>query len=488
MTRRKLLRQAAGLSALTSSLKLVGTARAQTKRSPAVNKNSAQSDLKITDMRACMVTAAEPTPDRMVPFRWPSSWTDPKLVELFAGGPINCLILEDIDTTSSGIRAVTETARKVGLAVRAWRTLRAAPLSDMKLDPSSGVVALTGLVWPSIQTQDRNTNGQSAGPTGPPWIDSNCWVVRLARARAPGRQIWLDFAPPRDIQLTDAAYRVAIADSAAASAHWILTLDRALSRELAAAAPAAVKTWRSMLGTLSFFERHRGWRAREPWGPLGILSTFSGDNELMGREVLNLAGRRNLLYRVLDRSGRASPSFDGLRTVLYVDQDPPPAELKSKLTEFIKGGGLVVLPRALASAFPGDNPRTGPVAGYELHTLGKGSIAVATRDWGDPYYLAVDVHSLASRREDPVLLFNGSSLFAHYSMTAGTPAALLQLVSFTGRPNDSVTVLVSRRFRSARMYVADSDDAPVLRPVAAERGVEFRLPPFSVYTALELEQ
>ncbi len=167
----------------------------------------------------------------MAPFRWPSTWTDPKLVELFAGGPINCLIVGNIDS-SPGIRAVTETAWKVGLAVREWRTLCAAPLSDMKLDPSSGVVALTGLVWPSIKAQDRNTDGQSAGPTGPLWIDSNSWVVRLARVRAPGRQVWRDSAPPRDIQLTEAAYRVAIADTAAAGAQWILTLDQTLSNDL----------------------------------------------------------------------------------------------------------------------------------------------------------------------------------------------------------------------------------------------------------------
>src|SRR5512143_2794978 len=58
LTRRKLLQSGAGMSAFASALKLMdGSQGAQPKAAPPVNKNSAPSDLKITDMRACTVAA-----------------------------------------------------------------------------------------------------------------------------------------------------------------------------------------------------------------------------------------------------------------------------------------------------------------------------------------------------------------------------------------------------------------------------------------------
>ena len=36
-----------------------------------------------------------------VPFRWPSAWTDPALLRLFAASPINCLLFESLRATPS---------------------------------------------------------------------------------------------------------------------------------------------------------------------------------------------------------------------------------------------------------------------------------------------------------------------------------------------------------------------------------------------------
>ena len=58
MSRRKMLRYAAGGVALASALKFgERTSGAQTRKTVPLNKNSAPSDLKITDMRACTVAA-----------------------------------------------------------------------------------------------------------------------------------------------------------------------------------------------------------------------------------------------------------------------------------------------------------------------------------------------------------------------------------------------------------------------------------------------
>jgi hypothetical protein len=326
-----------------------------------------------------------------------------------------------------------------------------------------------------------------AGPTGAPWIDSNTWVARLAAVRAPHRPVWLGFEPPKQTPgLSEPAYVVAIADSAAAGARWMVSLDDGLIKGLPAGDGAARKIWDGIAGALTFFEQRRGWAKWEPSGSVGILSSFAGADEFMGQEVLNLAARRNLLYRILDRSIPASHKLDGLQAVLYVDSDPPSPELKARLEAFARAGGLLIIPHSLALSFAGEKPVECPVAGYNLRSLGRGSLAAATRDWEDPYFVAADVHSLVRRSNDPVRLFNAGSLWEHYSVAPGGKSSLLQLVGFTGRPSGSVSVAPARPWRSATLHTFGSGPT-VLRPVMVDGRAEFHLPSFLHYAALEFQ-
>jgi hypothetical protein len=354
------------------------------------------------------------------------------------------------------------------------------------MNSSSPQTVIVGLPWPRIKLSRGSSNELEAGPTGAPWIDSNAWVARLAAVRAPGKPIWLGFETAKDDPVPGAdSYSIAIADSAAAGARWMVSLDESLRKGLPAGNADAEKIWRSVLAALTFFERRRDWAAWEPWGSVGILSTFDGHNEFLAQEVLNLAARRNLLYRVLERSNLANQKLEGLRGVLYADIDPPSAGLSAQLESFARAGGLVIMPRALASQFPGGNPVACPVRGYDLRSFGKGSLAIATQDWDDPYFLAADLHSLVKRRNDPVRLFNAGSLWEHYSEAADGRRALLQLVSFTSRPNASVSVALAGPSRSIAMHVIGSGGPTMLTPVRVEGRTEFHLPAFSYYAALE---
>jgi hypothetical protein len=421
--------------------------------------------------------------DNLVPFRWPANWTDPASLRLLAGGPINCLLFDSL----AGASAIASQARSAGLTVLEWSSLSPAPLAEVRWTSPNPQTVIAGLPWPRIKLSSRDgSNEVEAGPTGAPWIDSNAWVARLAAVRAPGKPVWLGFETAKDDPVPGAdAYSIAIADSSADGARWMISLDEGLRKGLPAGNADALKTWRSILAALTFFERHRDWAAWEPWGSIGILSTFSGKDEFLAQEVLNLSARRNLLYRVLDRCIPASQKLEGLCGVLYVDSDPPSDGLKAQLDSFARSGGLVIVPRALASRFPGGNPVPCPVRGYDLRSFGKGSLAVATRDWDDPYFLAADVHSLVRRRNDPVRLFNAGSLWEHYSTNADRSRALLQLVSFTSRPNASVSVALARRWRSIAMYVIGTGGPTTLTPVIVEGRMELHLPAFAYYAALE---
>ena len=421
--------------------------------------------------------------DNLVPFRWPAAWTDPAPLQLLAGSPINCLVFDSVSEAGPVVAA----ARAAGLTVLEWSALAAAPLAEVQWESPAAQTVITGLAWPRIKLSSTGRRNEvDAGPTGAPWIDSNTWVARLAAVRAPHKPVWLAFELAKDDPAPgEAAYIIAIADSAAAGARWIINLDDGLRKGLPAGNSDSLKTWRGILAALTFFEKHRDWTAWEPWGSIGMLSTFAGKNEFLGQEVLNLAARRNLLYRVLDRSLPGSQKLEGLRGVLYVDSDPPAAGLKAQLDAFVRTGGLLIVPHALAAEFAGGKPAPCPVGGYDLRSLGKGLLATAARDWEDPYFLAADVHNLVSRRNEPVRLFNARSLWEHYSVAADGRRALLQLVGFTSRPIASVSMALARPWRSVAMFAIGSETPTMLEPVEVEGLMELHLPPFSYYAALE---
>jgi hypothetical protein len=385
-----------------------------------------------------------------------------------------------------------EAARKAGLTVLEWNSLGAAPLARIDWNSAAERLTITDLVWPRVKPVVRDR--ASSGPTGGPWIDSNTWVARLAAARAPGKQIWLAFDPPKEEEPpNEAAYKVAVADAAAVGARWILSLDEKLSQAVAAGNAEAVKTWRGILATAAFFETRSAWRGYVHQGPLAIISTFAGDNEFMGMELLNLAARRNLQYRIVDRPRMASADLTGLRGALWADADPPAPDVVAKLAAFARGGGLLIVPRTAAHLFKGEGTLDCGVPGYELRRFGKGTVAAATRDWDDPFFLAADAHDLVSRRYDPIRIFNGPSYWTHYSVAPGGHHRLIQLVSFAGASrfpgmgrSNQVTVRFPFRHSSVTLYRLDA--APeALRPVKEGNNIEYQLPPFAVYAALEVK-
>ena len=55
----------------------------------------------------------------------------------------------------------------------------------------SPVLSLSNGIWPGIP-QDVN---QAGGPTNLPWVDSNGATLRIARALAPDKDVWIEFEP-----------------------------------------------------------------------------------------------------------------------------------------------------------------------------------------------------------------------------------------------------------------------------------------------------
>jgi len=182
----------------------------------------------------------------------------------------------------------------------------------------------------------------------------------------------------------------------------------------------------------------------------------------------------------------------GLRAVVWLDPDPPAADIAPKLSIFARDGGLLIVPQKAAAAFKPERVLDCAVAGYELRALGKGSIASAVREWDDPYFLAADVHNLVSRRYDPVRMFNGSSYWVHYSTAPKAKDGLVQLVSFGaasragGAGTSDVSLRITQPHSSVAFHTLDAEPAP-LTPVTEGGVTEYRLPSFGIYAALEVK-
>ena len=147
-----------------------------------------------------------------------------------------------------------------------------------------------------------------SGPTANPWIDSNGWLLRLAKVRSPKKTVWLMFEPPAAPRMfccsniTCAPSPTPAPGAAGGWSLWTPTCEAAWR----AAMPRRWHPGRRSPRPSEFFEQRRAWSALEPLGVVGVISDFAGPNETTSQEILNLMGRRSLAYRILETSAAAT--------------------------------------------------------------------------------------------------------------------------------------------------------------------------------------
>lgn len=406
------------------------------------------------------------------PLLWPHEWAAPEMSRLLSGSAVDCIVLP-------GSAAHMEApAREAG-----FHTI---VTSESGFEAPAGVSIVQDGVWPKIARSKGDPDATDAGPTGLPWIDSNGWRIQLATARSTGKTPWVRFDPPQSEVLGASAYGIAIADCEAHGGRWLISLDGGLSRGLSAGNSAALETWKTLLDTLSFFRSRQSPGDLASIAALGVLSDFSGDNEFLGEEFLNLIAREYVPVRILLKTGAVAP-LDGLRMVVYLDGQPLPPQWKEALAGFARTGRTLVTTR---SADPGLGVRSNPITGleYELRTLGQGRIAVSAEDFDDPWRVAADAHVLLGRSNDLLRQANAGAMSVSLTATSDARRARLQLVNYSGRPGlNPVTLTLLHRYRSARFRSLENPggaDIPLERE--HERTAVY-LPRFSVCGTVDLE-
>jgi hypothetical protein len=363
--------------------------------------------------------------------------------------------------------------------------IQRAASAKMSWSANSPVLNIADGLWPGIP-QDVN---QAGGPTNLPWVDSNGAVLRIVRAMAPGKGVWIEFEPPQQTTtLTAEAYMLAVADPASYGASWVVSLDDGLRADLLAKKQPAVDCWKKVSDMMAFFNEHNRSRSYQPVGRLALMSNFAGDDWDRGEETLNLLPRLREPARVIARSRAVSASFEGLQAIYYTDREPPDAALRAKLLAFARGGGILFVP----SKWP--NPEGAPTAAeayllFTLHALGKGRLAVCKEEQPDPYDLTMDMQNVMSHRNDPIRLYNASSMNFFFETSAQGKQGIIHLLNYSRRPaSDGPLFYVKEPHRTARLVSPELASPAELHWNPQDAGgSELSLPKISVYGAVELE-
>jgi len=220
---------------------------------------------------------------------------------------------------------------------------------------------------------------------------------------------------------------------------------------------------------------------------MGIISDFSGSNEFLSHELLNLVSRTNQQYLILPKSNVSRDSFNRLRAVTYTDDQPPAGELQQLILSFVRQGGMLITGPSWGPP-PGDLSKSDEHPRYELRSLGKGRVAIARPDFEDPYLLANDSAVLISHRYELLRFWNGGAVGSFLAMPADRRRALVQLLFYAFIfPDSKPSVRVAGRYKSAKILTLQHPEPRAVEMEVQDNAVELHLPAVSDYAALDLE-
>lgn len=310
------------------------------------------------------------------------------------GTPFNCALVE-----AGGELAV------IGAEPSEQREpVRPRPFAEWSRKARSPVVAISDGRWPGIRVTDEAT----ATPSSEPWIDSNTWMIRSARAWSGSRPVWLTHLAPPGV--TEVNCLRALADAAVAGGHWAPPLE-------------AVLRWPSLARWARFFLEQARRTEFVPSGGLAIVQDSTEQDPVTPGEYLNLIARRGIPYQVIERPDLRLEALAAGRALLWACLSPPGAAEREILKACTARGGAVI----------------------------------ATGDALDPAELARDVLDRIGYDNLEVRVYNAPSVMS-YALEARDGQRLVHLINYATATAEGVRLRVHGRFRRATLI--SPDEAP----------------------------
>jgi hypothetical protein len=300
----------------------------------------------------------------------------------------------------------------------------------------------------------------------------------------PGKEIWVDTLPPKQRPAAE-SYEIAVADAAANGGTWVINLDGPFADGLVKGGNIEVAVWGRITAALDFVAKLPR-IGLKPAATIGVLSDFTGANEFLSTELLNLLARDSQQIRVLPMDRLALADLSGLRAIIYPDQSAPQSGVRRRVSDFIAQGGLLVAGSVWGDT-PGKTVGSESLPGYGVIKRGKGRIAIARKPMEDPYLLAKDVILLVSHRFDVVRIWNGGALRACLSCAPDGNRGLLQLVSYANDPPRDMTVRVSGSWHTATLLTVDEKKGHIVPLLRQDGAAEVHLDEPAHHSAIQLD-
>jgi hypothetical protein len=226
-----------------------------------------------------------------------------------------------------------------------------------------------------------------------------------------------------------------------------VTLDEDLRAGLRRQDKTALATWRALCAVVRFYEDHPEWRTLIPAGPLAILQDVKPPEPDLFDEALNLIARRQVPYRVIERSDFKADSLREFSGVVASGLQAPTAAEQQCIRQVEKKGGVVL-------------------------------------DADDPETLSRDARELLGP-DLPVKVFNVPSVLSY---VANAPEGLvIHLVNYASELARGGMLRVKGPHRKAAFHTPGQPVRP-LKLEEAEGSVEMALPDFQAAAAIVMSR
>ncbi len=448
-----------------------------------------------------------PTPlppvSQWAPARWTSN--DPGSLDLLAGTPVNCLLVEQptpefaaeaagrrvavlgvihpgseaeaalrraVESRCAGavlegsfaeaeLQRLREISRQAGILL-----IELPPRSALRLDAQVPVVGTNQGLWPGIRIFEDGA--VRAAPTGGPWVETNSGFLRYLRA-VTDAPVWIANLPPPNTVLPVERYLAAVADAAIAGARWVVALDPDLDRRLHAREAKALKAWSRLAAHLKFYEDHGEWRSWRPAGQLALIQD-ADSGALLSGGVMDMIAARHIPFRALPRTRLDAAALNGVRIAVNVDPSAVGESEKQVLRAFTRSGGLLL---------------SGP-PGWKFPTPEGNRITLEDKELEQLGEIWREVNSVVGRRNLGARLFNVAGMLSNFLAAPDGRQRVLHLVNYTLYPAEDITVHLAGKYARARLL---SPEAPPreLRLQDIEEGVSVEIDRVATCAALLLE-
>ncbi len=204
--------------------------------------------------------------------------------------------------------------------------------------------------------------------------------------------------------------------------------------------------------------------------------------------------RTNEQYRIVLKAEISAESLNSLKAVIYPDADPPSANVRKQILDFVQNGGMLIAGPKWGE-LPGEPAKYDDHPRYASRVFGKGRVAIGKTDLADPYILANDSVVLISHRYDLLRFWNGGALGSYLTTAPDRKRSVVQMLFFAKELNGKVqpggpaaaSIRVAGRYRAAKLWTLSQAEPARVEIEPEKDAVELHLPGLSEYAAVELE-